>query len=65
MTTTTEAKLAAPGAGLPAIELFVARLLFALRRRMGNRDAFTDVQRRVHLLSTRPFARRTESASNT
>ncbi len=41
MTTTTEPKLAAPGAGLPAIELFFARLLFALRCRMGNREAFT------------------------
>jgi len=41
MTATTEPTLAAPGAGLPAIELFIARILFALRRVTGNRDSFT------------------------
>jgi hypothetical protein len=35
-----EPKLAAPGAGLPAPELLVARLLFWLRRRLGTRDSF-------------------------
>ena len=41
MTTQTEPKLAAPGAGLPAIELFFGRLFFALRRWFGTRDSFT------------------------
>ena len=41
MSTNTEPKLAAPGAGLPAIEHFIARLLFGLRRLTGNREAFT------------------------
>lgn len=36
----TEPNLAAPGAGLPKLELFIARLLFALRRRTGNRGSF-------------------------
>jgi hypothetical protein len=40
MTTPTEPKLAPPGAGLPKIELFVARQLFALRRLTGNRNSF-------------------------
>ncbi len=40
MTTQTEPKLAAPGAGLPKIELFVGRQLFALRRLTGNRNSF-------------------------
>ena len=40
MTAQTEPKLAAPGAGLPKVELFVARLLFALRRLTGNRRSF-------------------------
>jgi hypothetical protein len=35
-----EPRLAPPGAGLPKIELHLARLLFALRRRRGNRDSF-------------------------
>ena len=38
----TEPKLAAPGAGLPAPQLFVARKLFALKCRMGKRSAFLD-----------------------
>jgi len=41
MTTTTQPKLAPPGAGLPRIELFIARILFGIRLRTGNRDAFT------------------------
>lgn len=40
MSTITEPKLAAPGAGLPAIELFLGRILFGLRHRLGNREAF-------------------------
>ena len=40
MTTQTEPKLAAPGAGLPKVELFVARLLFAWQQRTGNRRSF-------------------------
>jgi hypothetical protein len=35
-----EPKLAPPGAGLPHIELSIARLLFTLRRWRGNRDYF-------------------------
>jgi hypothetical protein len=38
--------LAAPGAGLPKIELLAARALFALRRMRGNRESFNaDFQR--------------------
>lgn len=33
--------LAAPGAGLPAPELWIARLLFALKLRFGSRRSFT------------------------
>jgi uncharacterized damage-inducible protein DinB len=33
--------LAAPGAGLPAPELWIARVLFGLKRRFGSREAFT------------------------
>ena len=40
MNATTGPKLAAPGAGLPAPEFFVARALFALKCRTGSRDAF-------------------------
>lgn len=40
MATQPETKLAAPGAGLPRVELLVARLLFALRRRTGSRRSF-------------------------
>ncbi|MBN8418410.1 MAG: DinB family protein [Verrucomicrobia bacterium] len=40
MSTSTAPQLAPPGAGLPVIELWVARLLFALTRRRGNREAF-------------------------
>ena len=41
MSTNSEPKLAAPGAGLPAIEHFIARVLFRLRRMTGNRETFT------------------------
>ncbi|MEI6084119.1 MAG: DinB family protein [Verrucomicrobiota bacterium] len=37
----TEPKLAPPGAGLPLPELYIGRLLFALRRWTGNRDTTT------------------------
>lgn len=33
--------LAPPGAGLPALELWIARVLFGLKRRFGTREAFT------------------------
>jgi hypothetical protein len=46
MNETVEPKLAPPGAGLPKIELFVARGLFAWRQMRGNREFFTaDFQR--------------------
>jgi uncharacterized damage-inducible protein DinB len=35
-----EAKLAAPGAGLPLPELMIGKLLFALKRWTGNRELF-------------------------
>jgi hypothetical protein len=40
MSTSTDSQLAPPGAGLPVIELWAARLLFALTRLRGNREAF-------------------------
>ena len=41
-----EPKLAPPGAGLPKIELLIARLLFAWRRTRGGRNSFnTSFQR--------------------
>lgn len=40
MSTRTDPQLAPPGAGLPVIELWAARLLFALTRLRGNREAF-------------------------
>ncbi|MCX6849611.1 MAG: DinB family protein [Verrucomicrobia bacterium] len=40
MSTITDSQLAPPGAGLPVIELWAARLLFALTRLRGNREAF-------------------------
>lgn len=39
--TTAGTVLAPPGAGLPKIELFIARLLFAFRLRNGTRESFT------------------------
>ncbi len=41
MNSTAEPRLAPPGAGLPGIELRIARWQFALRRWMGNRKTFT------------------------
>lgn len=38
MNTPTQANLAPPGAGLPAIELFFARILFGLRSRSASRE---------------------------
>lgn len=40
MSTNTEPKLGKPGAGLPAVELFFARRLFARKRKTGDRDSF-------------------------
>jgi hypothetical protein len=40
MSETTEPILAPPGAGLPKVELFVARAMFKWRRLMGNRKSF-------------------------
>jgi hypothetical protein len=40
MDVNSEPKLAPPGAGLPKIELIIARLLFTLQRWRGNRDSF-------------------------
>jgi hypothetical protein len=46
MNETMEPKLAPPGAGLPKVELLIARALFAWRQMRGNRDFFTaDFQR--------------------
>lgn len=41
MTTTESSRLAPPGAGLPAIEHLIARVLFGLRRATGDRSSFT------------------------
>ncbi len=38
MTATEEPRLGPPGAGLPALELFVARCLFSLKRRLLGRE---------------------------
>jgi hypothetical protein len=40
MTTLQQPNLAPPGAGLPRLELLVARFLFALRRWVGSRRSF-------------------------
>jgi hypothetical protein len=40
MKTQSTPQLAPPGAGLPWVELQVARILFGIRRWMGNRDSF-------------------------
>ena len=40
MNSIEEPKLAPPGAGLPKPELFIARLIFALQYRKGNRAVF-------------------------
>ncbi len=41
MNSNAEPQLAPPGAGLPAVELRIARLLFALKFHLGNRKSFT------------------------
>ncbi len=41
MSHTTDPQLAPPGAGLPAIELFIGGRLFALKRLLGSRESFT------------------------
>jgi len=41
MPESTDPHLAAPGAGLPGPELFIARRLFALKRRFGTREGFS------------------------
>jgi len=40
MNSIAEPKLAPPGAGLPKPELVIARLIFAVQSRKGNRDTF-------------------------
>jgi len=40
MNSIEEPKLAPPGAGLPKPELLIARLMFAVQSRLGNRDSF-------------------------
>ena len=40
MNSIEEPKLAPPGAGLPKPELFIARLIFAVQSRKGNRSTF-------------------------
>lgn len=40
MSTSTDPQLASPGAGLPTIELWFARLLFVLTRLRGSRETF-------------------------
>lgn len=41
MESSTKPSLAAPGAGLPAPELWIARMLFVAKRLFGSREAFT------------------------
>jgi hypothetical protein len=57
MTTTQNPRLAPPGAGLPWIELQIGRLLFGLRRLMGNRasflQTFRDEQDKIRTLINR------------
>ena len=51
-----EPKLAAPGAGLPALEHFMARLFFGFKRFTGNRDSFNakflEERANIHTLLT-------------
>lgn len=57
MTTNEKPKLAPPGAGLPWIELQIARILFGLRCRLGNRESFLqtfrDEQEKIRVLLER------------
>lgn len=41
MSNLSDPQLAPPGAGLPAIELFIGGRLFALKRLLGSRESFT------------------------
>ncbi len=61
----TKPTLAAPGAGLPAPELWIARGLFRLKRLFGSREAFSawfEQERAAirELLATCPLERRAE-----
>jgi hypothetical protein len=65
MSTNTDPQLAPPGAGLPAIEFLIARMLFALTRCRGNRETYVTkfVQERAAifaLLDTCPEEQRGE-----
>jgi hypothetical protein len=65
MSTHADPQLAPPGAGLPAIELWVARLLFALTRFRGNRETFLANFKQEHaairaLVASCPEAQRGE-----
>lgn len=65
MTTTSNPQLAAPGAGLPAPELLIARGRFALKCRTGSRDSFLNDFRREQseirrLVNSCPVERRGE-----
>jgi len=53
MNSNVEPKLAPPGAGLPAVELFIARTLFALQHKTGNRESFN-----AHFIREREAIRR-------
>jgi hypothetical protein len=65
MSTIPDPELAPPGAGLPPLELFVARRLFRLKRLLGSRESFLDRFQRERssireLLATCPPSRRGE-----
>jgi uncharacterized damage-inducible protein DinB len=65
MENSTKPSLEAPGAGLPAPELWIARVLFRLKRLFGSREAFTarfEQERAAirDLLATCPMERRSE-----
>jgi DinB superfamily len=65
MHTSPAPQLAAPGAGLPTIELVIARLLFRLKRATGNeaafRAAYLQERERIHSLVA-PLDRTTAEA---
>ncbi|MDB6005141.1 MAG: hypothetical protein JWR15_2128 [Prosthecobacter sp.] len=65
MSTPTDPQLEPPGAGLPTIELWVARLMFARTRRRGNREIFVAKFKQEHaairtLVNSCPEAQRGE-----
>ncbi len=65
MSTNIDPQLAPPGAGLPTIELWAARLMFALVRLRGNRETFitkfTQERAAIHaLVDSCPEAKRGE-----